>query len=194
MCRLGCVSVRLETSQHLPWICCDQNCCFPASRQLSELPWGGGWHRCGGPGGQLWALLGLCRLSLLFPAARCDVCSGSEWLVVALHGQLLRCKGAFSTLLLEFLPGALRFPPHGEPSSSSVGSAVGNSGEGGGELCPLQGICSPKCREFWAFLAASLHAVHQGQVLTETLNARGNTGSSCLTASVTQTGPFHSAL
>lgn len=133
MCRLGCVSARLETSQHLPWICCDQNCCFPASRQLSELPWGGAWHRCGGPGGQLWALLGLCRLSLLFPAARCDVCSGSEWLVVALHGQLLRCKGAFSTLLLEFRPGALRFPPHGEPSSSSVGSAVGNSGEGGGE-------------------------------------------------------------
>lgn len=192
MCRLGCVSARLETSQHLPWICCDQNCCFPASRQLSELPWGGAGIAVGvlgGSFGHCWGCAGCpCCFQLLGVMSVLDL-SGSWWPCMV---SSCVAREHFPLCCLRFRPGALRFPPHGE---QQCGVCSGEQwGGGGGELCPLQGICSPKCREFWAFLAASLHAVHQGQVLTETLNARGNTGSSCLTASVTQTGPFHSAL
>lgn len=77
----------------------------------------------------------------MFPAARCDVCSGSEWLVVALHGQLLSCKGAFSTLLLEFHPGALRFPPHGE---QQCGVCSGEQWGGGGRALSPAGYLLPK--------------------------------------------------
>lgn len=82
MCRLGCVSARLETSQHLPWICCDQNCCFPASRQLSELPWGGAGIAVGvlgGSFGHCWGCAGCpCCFQLLGVMSVLDL-SGSWW-------------------------------------------------------------------------------------------------------------------
>lgn len=130
MCRLGCVSARLETSQHLPWICCDQNCCFPASRQLSELPWGGAGIAVGvlgGSFGHCWGCAGCpCCFQLLGVMSVLDL-SGSWWPCMV---SSCVAREHFPLCCLRFRPGALRFPPHGE---QQCGVCSGEQWGGGGE-------------------------------------------------------------
>lgn len=130
MCRLGCVSARLETSQHLPWICCDQNCCFPASRQLSELPWGGAGIAVGvlgGSFGHCWGCAGCpCCFQLLGVMSVLDL-SGSWWPCMV---SSCVAREYFPLCCLRFRPGALRFSPHGEQQR---GVCSGEQWGGGGE-------------------------------------------------------------